>query len=174
MNLSATNLTRPARPTLIQWLLAVMTVVVLTACAAPQRAIQPGETTWNGRLSVRVDSLPPQSFTAGFDLRGSPQAGELQLTSPLGNTLATVQWSPEGADLRQGQQVTSRTSLDQLTHDLLGTSLPVAALFGWLQGQPSEDAHGWQADLTRQSEGRITARRSTPLPEAELRIVFQP
>ncbi len=175
MNLAATPIACSGWWVIIQRrLVAMMCVVLLTACATPQRTPQPGETAWNGRLSVRVDSLPPQSFTAGFDLRGSPQAGELQLTSPLGNTLATVQWSPEGADLRQGQQVTTRSSLDQLTTELIGTSLPVVALFGWLQGQPSEDTHGWQADLARQPEGRITARRAAPLPEAELRIVFQP
>ena len=175
MNLAATPIACSGWWVIIQRrLVAMMCVVLLTACATPQRTPQPGETAWNGRLSVRVDSLPPQSFTAGFDLRGSPQAGELQLTSPLGNTLATVQWSPEGADLRQGQQVTTRSSLDQLTTELIGTSLPVVALFGWLQGQHSEDTHGWQADLARQPEGRITARRAAPLPEAELRIVFQP
>ena len=175
MNLAAIPITGSGRVAAIPWRLATMLcVALLTACATPQQALQPGETAWNGRLSVRVDSLPPQSFAAGFDLRGSPQAGDLQLTSPLGNTLATVQWSPQGADLRQGQQVTTRSSLDQLTTELIGTSLPVAALFGWLQGQPSEDAHGWQADLTRQSEGRVTARRTAPLPAAELRIVFQP
>lgn len=175
MNLAAMPITGSGRVAPIQWrLVAMMCLVLLTACATPQRIPQPGEMAWNGRLSVRVDSLPPQSFTAGFDLRGSPQAGELQLTSPLGNTLATVQWSPQGADLRQGQQITTRSSLDQLTTELIGTSLPVAALFGWLQGQPSEDAHGWQADLARQPEGRVTARRSAPLPTAELRIVFQP
>lgn len=175
MNLAATPIACSGWWVIIQRrLVAMMCVVLLTACATPQRTPQPGETAWNGRLSVRVDSLPPQSFTAGFDLRGSPQAGELQLTSPLGNTLATVQWSPEGAELRQGQQVTTRSSLDQLTTELIGTSLPVVALFGWLQGQPSEDTHGWQADLARQPEGRITARRAAPLPEAELRIVFQP
>lgn len=175
MNLAATPIACSGWWVIIQRrLVAMMCVVLLTACATPQRTPQPGETAWNGRLSVRVDSLPPQSFTAGFDLRGSPQAGELQLTSPLGNTLATVQWSPEGADLRQGQQVTTRSSLDQLTTELIGTSLPVVALFGWLQGQPSEDTHGWQADLARQPEGRITARRAAPLPKAELRIVFQP
>jgi outer membrane lipoprotein LolB len=155
-------------------LLALMCVLLLSACATPPRAALPGETAWNGRLSVRVDSDPPQSFSAGFDLRGSPHTGELQLTSPLGNTLATVLWSPQGAELRQGQQVTTRSSLELLTTELSGTSLPVAALFGWLQGQHSEDAHGWQADLARQPEGRITARRTAPLPAAELRIVFQP
>lgn len=158
------------------WTLGVvlLSAWLLTACATPQRTALPGEANWNGRLSVRVDSDPPQSFTAGFDLRGSPQTGELQLNSPLGNTLATVLWSPQGAELRQGEQVTARSSLDELTAELSGTSLPVAALFGWLQGQPSSDAQGWQADLARQPEGRITARRTHPLPAAELRIVFQP
>lgn len=158
------------------WMLGVvlLSAWLLTACATPQRTALPGEANWNGRLSVRVDSDPPQSFTAGFDLRGSAQTGELQLTSPLGNTLATVLWSPQRAELRQGEQVTTRSSLDQLTTELSGTSLPVAALFGWLRGLPSENAEGWQADLSRQPEGRVTARRAAPLPTAELRIVFQP
>lgn len=155
-------------------LVALACVLWLTACATPQRTAMPGDTTWNGRLSVRVDSDPPQSFSAGFDLLGSPSAGELQLTSPLGNAVATVRWWPHGAELRQGGQVTTRSSLEQLTTELSGTSLPVAALFGWLRGQPSEDTLGWQADLTRQPQGRITARRNAPLPPAELRIVFQP
>lgn len=146
----------------------------LGACATPPPSTQPHEATWSGRLSVRVDSDPPQAFSAGFELRGTPQTGELQLTSPLGNTVASVQWSPQGAALQQGQQVTRRSSLDQLSTELSGTQLPLAALFGWLQGQASEDTHGWQADLTRQPEGRITARRSAPLPSAELRLVFQP
>ncbi len=146
----------------------------LGACATPPPSTQPHEAVWSGRLSVRVDSDPPQSFSAGFELRGSPQTGELQLTSPLGNTLAVVQWSPQGAALHQGTHTTQRSSLDQLSTELSGTQLPLAALFGWLQGQASEDTHGWQADLSRQPEGRITARRSAPLPAAELRLVFQP
>jgi len=159
----------------LRWrLLALGCAMLVSACATPPRTALPDETTWNGRLSVRIDSDPPQSFSAGFDLRGSAHTGELQLTSPLGNTLATVLWSPQGAELRQGQQVTARNSLDQLTTELSGTSLPVAAMFGWLQGQPSKDTQGWQADLARQPEGRVTARRTAPLPAAELRIVFQP
>jgi outer membrane lipoprotein LolB len=147
--------------------------LLLGACATPQRAALPGETTWNGRLAVRVDSEPPQSFSAGFDLRGHPRAGELQLSSPLGNTLATVVWSRAGAVLQQGEQVTRRASLDELTTELGGTALPVAALFDWLQGRPT-DSNGWQADLTQHAQGRITARRLQPAPSAELRIIFQP
>ena len=146
---------------------------VLAACATPPRPAEVGEDVWSGRLALQIDSASPQSFSAAFDLRGAPTAGELQLTSPLGNTLATVVWTPAGAELRQGSRVTRRGSLDELTRELSGTEVPVAALFGWLRGQAG-DVPGWQADLSRQAEGRITARRTWPLPTAELRVVFQP
>ncbi len=148
-------------------------VTLLAACATTQRPAQPGETVWSGRLALQVDSTPAQSFSAAFDLRGAPSAGELQFTSPLGNTLATVTWTPGSAELRQGGQITRRGSLDELTAELSGAAVPVTALFGWLRGEQG-DVPGWQADLSRQAEGRITARRSAPLPTAELRIVFQP
>jgi outer membrane lipoprotein LolB len=122
---------------------------------------------------MTVQSDPPQSFSAGFDLRGTPSAGELQLTTPLGTSLATVVWSPGRAEMRQGGQVTRRGSLDELTTELSGTAVPVAALFGWLRGQAGE-VPGWQADLSRQAEGRITARRIAPVPTAELRVVVEP
>lgn len=147
--------------------------LLLGACATTPRPVSPGDSAWNGRLALSVDSQPPQSFSAGFDLHGSPAAGELQLVSPLGNTLALVVWDATGAELRQGGQVTRRGSLDELTAELSGTAMPVAALFGWLKGQPG-DVPGWQADLSRQSEGRVTARRTAPLPTAELRVIFQP
>ncbi len=122
---------------------------------------------------MTVQSDPPQSFSAGFDLRGTPSAGELQLTTPLGTSLATVVWSPGRAEMRQGGPVTRRGSLDELTTELSGTAVPVAALFGWLRGQAGE-VPGWQADLSRQAEGRITARRIAPVPTAELRVVVEP
>lgn len=152
---------------------ALTLVALLGGCATVPKPVAPGESAWNGRLALNVDSQPPQAFSAGFDLRGSPSAGELQLVSPLGNTLALVVWDRNGAELRQGGQITRRGSLDELTAELSGTAVPVAALFGWLKGQPG-DVPGWQADLTRHSDGRVTARRTEPLPTAELRVVFQP
>lgn len=151
----------------------LMLATALAACATPPRAVQVGEEAWSGRLALQIDTTPPQSFSAAFDLRGAPKAGELQLTSPLGNTLATVTWTPESAELRQGGRVTRRGNLDELTTELSGTAVPVAALFGWLRGEQG-DVPGWQADLSRQAEGRITARRTAPLPTAELRVVVQP
>lgn len=147
-------------------------VILLTACATPRPAA-PGQAFWSGRMAVQVDSTPPQSFSSGFELSGQPEAGELVLTSPLGNAVGVVHWTPGLAEWRQGPQITRRSSLAELSAELAGTPLPVAALFAWLRGQPAE-ADGWQADLSQQREGRITARRLTPLPPAELRIVFEP
>lgn len=162
-----------ARPGAARRLLLLLAAsLLLSACATPSPNTA-GDSSWSGRLALQVDSTPPQSFSAGFDLHGSPQAGELQLTSPLGITLASVHWVPGSAELRQGEQITRRNNLDELTTHLGGTALPVAALFAWLRGQPL-DASGWQADLSRLPEGRLTARRTQPLPSAELRIVFQP
>ncbi len=157
----------------MRWLALLAIVALLSACATPQRAVQPGEELWSGRLAMTVQSDPPQSFSAGFELRGTPDAGELQLTSPLGTSIATVTWLPGSAEMRQGGQVTRRGSLDALTTELSGTPVPVVALFGWLRGQAG-DVPGWQADLTRHTEGRITARRISPTPTAELRVVVQP
>lgn len=146
---------------------------LLTACAAPRPPVEPGQGFWSGRLALQVESEPPQSLSAGFDLTGSPDAGELVFTSPLGTTLATVRWRPGLAELQQGTQVTRRDSLAALTAELGGTALPVATLFAWLRGTP-EQADGWVVDLSRHAEGRITAQRQQPAPAAQLRIVFQP
>lgn len=148
-------------------------VLTLAGCATSRPEAARDPSFWSGRLALTVHSEPPQSYSAGFELRGGPAAGELQLTSPLGTVLASVHWSAQGAELRQGAQVTRRTSLDELTTDVGGTPLPVAALFGWLQGQAAE-ADGWSADLSRHADGRVLARRLQPLPTAELRLVFQP
>ena len=59
----------------------VCCVGLLAACATP-RAPVPGQAHWSGRLAVQVDSTPPQAFSAGFNLSGSPDAGELALTAP--------------------------------------------------------------------------------------------
>ncbi|HEY9096900.1 MAG TPA: lipoprotein insertase outer membrane protein LolB [Hydrogenophaga sp.] len=152
---------------------AAALLVTLGGCAAPKMLVAPGTDAWNGRLALNVASSPPQSYTAGFDLHGTPQAGELLLATPLGSTLATITWGPDFAQMTQGSQVTRRSSLAELSADMGGTEVPVAALFAWLKGESATVA-GWQADLSRHAEGRVTAKRTIPLPAAELRLVFEP
>lgn len=124
-------------------------------------------------MALTVHSEPVQSVSAGFDLRGSPTSGTLLLTSPLGNAVARVEWSETDAQWRQGDKVVKKRSLEELTTELGGTVLPVAALFAWLNGTALE-VNGWQADLSRHMDGRITARRTHPLPTAELRLILHP
>jgi outer membrane lipoprotein LolB len=62
-------------------------------------------------------------------------------------------------------------TLDELLTRVTGAALPVAALFEWLGGRTA-DVPGWQADLSQRGEGRLSARRDTPQPGAELRLVL--
>ncbi|MEZ5701155.1 MAG: hypothetical protein R3E42_03090 [Burkholderiaceae bacterium] len=70
-------------------------------------------------------------------------------------------WGPDFAKMTQGSQITQRRSLAELSADMGGTEVPVAALFAWLKGEPAL-VTGWQADLSRHAEGRVTAKRTTP------------
>ena len=123
-------------------------------------------------MSVQVAGAQPQTTSGSFELSGSPSQGELVLLNPLGNIVARVQWTAQQASVTQGQQTRQAGSLDELTQELMGTSLPIAALFDWLQGKPTP-AQGWEADLSAHGEGKITAQRLFPQPEASLRIVLE-
>ena len=63
-------------------------------------------------------------------------------------------------------------SLSALIQQAVGTDIPVSALFSWLAGTHMSTA-GWTADLTQYDQGRISARRSNPLPAAELRLILE-
>ncbi len=143
----------------------------LTGCATPRTPPVSTNAYWSGRLALQLQSEPPQQWSAGFELQGSAQEGELLLLSPIGTTLAHLRWTPQAARLEQGGQVTLGDSLSSLSERLQGTPLPVAALFEWLAGRQA-DAPGWQADLSGHAQGRLLAQRSQPAPAAVLRIVL--
>ncbi|MDO8719865.1 MAG: lipoprotein insertase outer membrane protein LolB [Polaromonas sp.] len=125
-----------------------------------------------GRISLQIQSEPAQSFSAGFELKGKPERGELTLISPLGNVLGILRWTPLEATLDSGNQQTQRfSSVDALMAQATGAAIPLGALFAWLQGD-NANVSGWSADLSRHSEGRILARRAQPAPQAELRVIL--
>ena len=162
----------PKRRHCLLWAPAVL---LLSACAqTPLRApLTAGpRTQWNGRLSLRVDTDPVQSMAAGFDLRGSAGAGELSLYTPLGSTLARLLWSPGTAELQWNGQPRNFDSMDALTTEATGTALPIAGLFLWLNGDPAQ-MPGWSAHLRGLNEGKLLARRTTPTPTVELRLIFE-
>jgi len=153
--------------------LGLAALLVLAGCASAPPASGP---LLAGRLAVRIDSQPPRSVSASFELSGSPERGQLQLSGPLGATAAQARWAPGEAELRQGDQRQAYPDLDTLAVEALGERIPIAALFDWLRGRawpgatssPRTDGEagfqqlGWQISLARWSEGWVEARRDSP------------
>ncbi|WP_427913713.1 outer membrane lipoprotein LolB [Ramlibacter sp. MMS24-I3-19] len=152
-------------------------VLLLAACATPQRTAapaMPGDVLRTGRLALSVQDQPGQSFSAGFELRGQPAAGELTLLNPIGSTVAVLHWRPGSATLQaQGRPPQQFPSLDAMVQQATGATVPVAALFDWLAGVPTP-VPGWEPDLSSLPDGRVRAHRVQPPPEADLRVVLDP
>lgn len=144
----------------------------LTGCAAPHQASAPGAAHWQGRLALKVYSVPVQALSADFDLQGDASQGSLTLSTPLGTTLARMQWDGAAATLHSQGQVRAFASLAEMAQQLTGTALPVSSLFAWLRGQ-AEAAPGWEVDLSDLPHGRLQAHH-TEAVQAELRIVLEP
>jgi outer membrane lipoprotein LolB len=110
---------------------------------------------------------------ASFELLGNPSTGRLELTSPLGTLVARASWQPGSVLLQTSDQERRFADLDELTRELLGEAIPVAALFDWLRGRPWAQAAsqplaggaagfeqlGWRIDLSRQPERALVATR---------------
>ena len=129
-----------------------------------------------GRISLVFDEAAqgtPASFSGAFELRGNPQAGELDLLTPLGSIAAQLKWQPGQALLIQAGQTRNFSSADELIAQATGTTISAQQLFEWLQGKSNaHSASDWQVDLSRYADGRITARR-TGLQAATLRIILE-
>lgn len=164
---------------------ALFASAALCACAMPRGtdALAPAVA---GRLSLQVEATPERpahSLSAAFDLRGSAHRGELQLSTPLGITLAAAYWGPGEARLVTPQGERRFADLEALSVEALGEALPLRALPDWLQGRPWPGAPsrasdvaqprgfeqlGWSVDLARFNTGWLQARRATP-PVVSLR-----
>lgn len=153
-------------------------MLLLAGCASWRTAPVATQDMLSGRLAIRVDATPPRALSADFLLRGTPDRGELQLDGPLGARLAQAEWEPGAAVLRSGGNERRYASLDALSTELLGESLPIAALFDWLRGRPWPGAGvdaaadgttgfrqlGWSVDTSGAADGRVHARRDAPPP----------
>lgn len=96
----------------------------------------------------------------------------MDLSTPLGTTIAQMRWSAQSADVLVSGQIHSYASLADLTSATLGAELPVDALFQWLQGLPAT-APGWKVNLSEWEQGRVSALRTEPGPTVELKIILE-
>lgn len=179
----------PERPAQRAWRLHRL-VAVVVACALGGCAVQPTRSTSDtvvGRLSVLVaasDNEPARAFSAGFELRGDPAAGRLDLFAPTGTVVARALWQPGSAQLEAGQGSARFADLGELTLRALGERLPIEALFDWLQGRPYGGVphaprpqgfaqEGWEVDISALARGSIVARRDSR-PAVTLRLRMTP
>ncbi len=162
---------------------------LLAGCATPlprpATSAQAGDDQMAGRLAVRVAAMgdrPERSVNVAFDLRGRPEAGQIDLTTPLGSIVAQARWGPGEVLLVTPQGERRFSDLDALSREALGEAIPVAALFDWLRGRPWPGAAsraeaegfsqlGWRVDLSRQGDGLVLAQRAQP-PAVSVRAVL--
>lgn len=169
---------------------AVCAALLTGACAVvPSAPDGASADALSGRLAVRVDGMdgaPTRSVSAAFDLRGDASAGRLNLSTPLGSVMAQARWAPGSVMLTTPLGETRFPDLDALTREVLGESLPVAALFDWLRGRPWPGAPstlsvnaaepgfeqlGWVVDLARFDEAWVAARRArAPVVSVRARV----
>lgn len=154
---------------------ALLLALALAGCAqlpqAPPAATE--EARLSGRLSVTVAGTVHNRGTGGaasFELFGDPQAGRLELTSPLGTLIARATWRPGFVSLQTPDGERRFDDLDSLTREMLGETVPVAALFDWLRARPwpaaphEKTASGFE-QLGWRIEPRLPALVATRLAE---------
>jgi len=179
------------------WLRGVVLAVttLATACTTVPPAPSEASDVLSGRLALRVEPVAneaPRSVSAAFDLRGDSRAGSLGLSTPLGSMLAQARWSPAEVVLTTPRETRRFASLDALTREALGESVPIEAWFDWLRGRPWPGAPstpleaaptspssssapgfrqlGWRVDLSQFAAGTIAATREAPPPVVTVRI----
>ncbi len=145
---------------------------------APAHLTQPISGQWDGRLSLKLAAFGSEKaagLTMAFELEVQGQTGTLNLSTPMGTRVAAVHWQTgqTGARLETSEGSQQFDSLDELTSQILGESLPLDAMLYWLHGRPAPALPyeplaatpgvfaqaGWQVDATHLNEGRLDATR---------------
>ena len=181
------------------WLMALLAALsVLTACSAFSPGGAPNLPTnlptyqtsidLQGRMSVMYHQRgKDEALHGNFEWHQKPDEIAITLRSPVGETLAQIFLTPEGARIRQaGAPERQAADIDSLIAQTLGWPLPVAGLRFWLQGQvpgaaPLQDdvteSQGWRIRfVSRHANGspkRIDLERySTQAGEVKLRLII--
>lgn len=97
----------------------------------------------DGRLSVNYQKDGNrESMTVNFDWAQTPGRVDVTIANPLGQTVATIEVTPQAATLTQaGRAPVTEADVDTLSQRTLGWPLPVSGLRDWLQGY-AVDAQG--------------------------------
>jgi outer membrane lipoprotein LolB len=114
---------------------------VLAAACASLPAVG-GGTRYAGRFSLVVNGVDRHDAMSGrFALSVDRSGVTLDLSTPLGTTVARVQSGPEGARLTVpvagGLHTEQGPDPDALSQQMLGWTLPVSGIGDWIEGRPA-------------------------------------
>ncbi|MBC7490615.1 MAG: outer membrane lipoprotein LolB [Glaciimonas sp.] len=110
----------------------------------------------SGRLSVRYQQDDKEQIIHGnFTWSQTSDHTIVRVLSPLGQTLANIEITPQQSTLHQADQpARNATDVDLLTVQTLGWPLPISSLRHWLQGF-GVDANGKHFNLSPASNSAV-------------------
>ena len=124
----------------------------------------------SGKISIQYQqNEKTETLSGNFEWQQVAQELTITLSSPLGQTIAIIRETPQGASLQQAkQEARYAADVEQLLYESLGWTLPVAGLRDWLQGFDRSTtgqrimvatrdrqrimSQGWQIDFTSWQE----------------------
>lgn len=166
-----------------RWLAWLAVALVLAACASQPATRDEGlplgppleRFAADGRISLRQGD---RSDHFQFDWQHAPDRDVVLFSTPLGQGLAELGRDPAGAWLKVPGKAEQRAAdLSALTQKLLGASLPLEVLAGWMGGSRTElqgEVDGWLITVSESMshrERRLPRRIEVRRDDIELRIV---
>ena len=142
-------------------LLAVVASLLAACATTPPVAVEHTEQavrdvpfTLGGRLSAKRGT---NGVAGGFTWTHAPGHDEIELATPLGQTLAVLQGQPGSASVRLSDgRVEEAPTWTTLTERAFGVTIPVDGLAFWIRGHA---APGSRATVERDARGRVSALR---------------
>jgi outer membrane lipoprotein LolB len=137
------RLSETGNPDAPAWLrLVVLVGALAAACASLPPAT--GGINYTGRFALAVDGVDRHETASGrFALTVDRSDVTLDLSTPLGTTVARVQSGPAGARLTVpsagGLRTEEGPDADALSLQVLGWPLPVSGISDWIEGRPALD-----------------------------------
>ncbi len=122
--------------------LALVLGLFATACTTLPPAT--GGVSYTGRFALAVNGIDRHETASGrFALTVDRADVTLDLSTPLGTTVARVQSGPAGARLTVpsagGLRTEQGPDAEALSLQVLGWTLPVSGISDWIEGRPAPD-----------------------------------
>ncbi|WP_144373321.1 lipoprotein insertase outer membrane protein LolB [Vogesella urethralis] len=170
------------------WLLAGL---LLAGCAStpelnaplatPAASVQDQAFETGGRLAVNYQG---KGEVASFDWQHAPERDQLDVKTPIGNTVASLSRDRHGVTLKANGKEQYAADVETLTEATLGWPLPLSNLAWWARGHaapgwPASYAddgrlqqQGWLIRNTQDADTRLPRRLELEREGMSIRLVF--